>query len=414
MATTALSPAASRLPAPLLQELRGIMNTVPALLPPDIPFEQFRAGLWLELQQHPRMDECTPASLVAAVVKAANAGLVPGRDCHLLPFRNKGRYEVTHVPNYGGVVLSLERTGKIRKAFAHAVYSHDHFEVDYLEDRFSHKPHQTSQRGELKCFYGCVLLKDGTRHFELMSLAQIDDIRRRAPGHDTGPWATDYEQMARKTALKRVAKYVRLSPQQRQMLDDDDTREATDPTPERFRENVSDLYGDPREVPNFAQKRPVGALTPSVSLQDTPERPEGIVDDLGANEVFQCYPALTEKYRHVPSFVFDSISRQLWGCDWVHLGVDSGRFATIAKDYPLVCYLLEVGAKATSANWPQAFEEARADFPQLYAEMKGEVRTLAQHLPAGETRDKAQALADSPWTRLQDLEEFRAQVTASA
>lgn len=284
MATTAIQPRnATVLPAPILHEITAIMGNVPALLPPDIPFEQFRAGLWLEFQQQEHMGECAPPSIVASVIKAANAGLLPGRDCHVIPFKNHGRYEATLVANYAGIILAMERSGKVRKAFAHAVYSHDHFEVDYLEDRFSHKPHLTSQRGDLVCFYGCVLLKDGSRHLEVMTLEQIDVIRRKAPRHDTGPWATHYEEMARKTALKRVAKYVRLAPQQQQLLDDDDDRERSDISQERFQQTAADLYGEPRAIPNFAPPVPIETKIPPTPGSDTSQEKNAANRHEGSN-----------------------------------------------------------------------------------------------------------------------------------
>lgn len=256
MATTAVvQKTQSFLPAPILNQIQAVMPNIPALLPVDISLEQFRAAAWLELRQVRGLTECSGESVAAALVKAAQDGLLPGRDCHIIPFKNarNGRKEATMVTKYQGLILSLERTGKIKKAFAHAVYSKDKFEVDYLADVFSHKPCLMGDRGKLQCVYGCILEKDGTRHFEVMSLGQIDAIKARAPGHDSGPWTSDYEEMARKTALKRVAKYVRLSPQVQQLLADDDERERSDIGDERFRETAADLYGEPREIPNMTQ-----------------------------------------------------------------------------------------------------------------------------------------------------------------
>lgn len=67
---------------------------------------------------------------------------------------------------------------------------------------------------------------------------------KRAPAHESGPWVTDRVMMCRKTAIKRVAKYVRLTPGQRAMLDEDAAREQDDIAPERHRQNVVDLFGE--------------------------------------------------------------------------------------------------------------------------------------------------------------------------
>lgn len=237
------------LPEPMSRMLQGLMPDIRTLLPADIPFEQFRAALWLELTGRPALKDCSVESIREGAVKCATYGLLPGRDAHLLPFRNKrkgGRSEATYVPNYFGVLLALERTGKVKKAFAHPVYEGDEFVLDYFADVYHHVPYSVRQHepGKVRFFYGAVQLKDGTTHVEVMTIEQIEAVRKRAPAHDDGPWQSDYDQMARKTALKRCAKYVRLTPQQEEMLKEDDERALTDISPERHQQNIVDLFGD--------------------------------------------------------------------------------------------------------------------------------------------------------------------------
>lgn len=236
------------LPATLITTMADVMPHVPNLLPADISTEQFRAALYLELSGRPELAECTSQSLRDCVIKAATYGLLPGRDAHLLPFRNRrgGNRLATFVPNYFGLILALERSGKVAKAFAHAVYDGDDFEVDYLADVYRHVPAVARGRkaGSLRFFYGCVRLKDGTTHLEVMDEAQIDEVRRKSPSHEHGPWVDDFVLMARKTALKRAMKYVRLTPETQQMLEEDLAREREDIPEARHRQNVVDLFGE--------------------------------------------------------------------------------------------------------------------------------------------------------------------------
>src|SRR5262245_1935354 len=81
----------STLPPAMVETMKGLMPTVPALLPADIAPEQFRAALYLELSGRRDLADCTQDSLRDCVIKAALHGLLPGRDCHFLPFRNKGQ-----------------------------------------------------------------------------------------------------------------------------------------------------------------------------------------------------------------------------------------------------------------------------------------------------------------------------------
>ena len=133
----------SALPVVMLQTMQALMPQIPALLPADISTEQFRAALYLELSGRHDLADCTPESLRECVIKSAMHGLLPGRDCHLLPFRNKrhgNKKTATFVPNYFGLILALERTGKVAKAFAHPVYTGDEFVIDYLGDIYKHIP----------------------------------------------------------------------------------------------------------------------------------------------------------------------------------------------------------------------------------------------------------------------------------
>jgi recombination protein RecT len=278
--TTTVQPY-TQLPPAMVTTMRALMPQVPALLPPDIEPEQFRAALFLELSGRSALAECTQDSLRDCVVKAAMHGLLPGRDCHFLPFRNReqgGRRTATYVPNYFGLLLALDRTGKVAKAFAHPVYTGDDFSLDYLADTYSHVPAQVLGKppGALRFFYGCIRMKDGTTHIEVMDEAAIDAVRRRSPAHEQGPWVTDYLLMARKTALKRVAKYVRLTPALQDLVSDDDTRESQDIPPERHAANIVELFGDdPRGSTTTTPAPPETAEEPPPVSTPTPEPSPG-------------------------------------------------------------------------------------------------------------------------------------------
>lgn len=234
-------------------EISQRLPTLVHLLPADINIDQFRASLALHFNSIDKLIECTPKSVLSGVIKAATYGMMPGRDCWLLPFRNKGKLEAVFVPDYRGLIRTLERSGKVKRAFAHPVYANDHFVADYLADTFSHQPAMGKQRGTLKFFYACILLKDGTRHVHLMHLEDIEAIKKGAPGHDQGPWATHYEEMAKKTVLKQLCKYVQLTDEVTQLLQEDDERETTDFHGPRGEDAAEDLFGVKPEVVDHTQ-----------------------------------------------------------------------------------------------------------------------------------------------------------------
>jgi recombination protein RecT len=291
---TALS---KKVPHPLARQMENLLPKVEDLLPADIRFEQFRAALYLELSGRPELADCTPESLRDCVIKAATYGLMPGRDCHLLPFANKrsgGKKTATYVPNYFGIILAMERSGKVRRAFAHPVHEGDEWGFDLFADRPVHKPAVTlgKQAGKELFYYGAVMFKDGTCTFEVVTLEDLNAIKNRAPAHESGPWVTDRVMMNRKSAIKRVAKYVRLTAEHRALMEEDDRRELEDIPPERQRKNVTDMFGDLDPAQTFEEtvrsttpKRdptPPRGKTPVVEPTPTPEPvPEGVDPETG-------------------------------------------------------------------------------------------------------------------------------------
>jgi recombination protein RecT len=280
--TPAVQKRAHDLPVAMVSVMQGLMPAIPRLLPPDISTEQFRAALFLELSGRPALSDCTPDSLRDCVVKAATYGLLPGRDCHFLPFRSKrggNRRDATYVPNYHGIILALERSGKVRRAFAHAVHEGDEWGFDMFADRPLHRPAVTigKKPGKELFYYGAIMFRDGTCAFEVLSLEDLDALEKRSPAHDEGPWRTDRPMMRRKSALKRVAKYVKLTPELQTMLADDDAREREDIPEDRHRQTLVDLFGDVPPTSTVTQHTPKkassGAKEASTTSSQGPDTP---------------------------------------------------------------------------------------------------------------------------------------------
>ena len=55
-----------------------------------------------------------------------------------------------------------------------------------------------------------------------MSIEEIDAIRNRSKASNSGPWVTDYSEMAKKTVFKRASKWITLSPEIRDGLEKDE------------------------------------------------------------------------------------------------------------------------------------------------------------------------------------------------
>ena len=105
-----------------------------------------------------------------------------------------------------GVIKRVRNSGEVSRLNAFVVYRNDTFHVSYgLEMKLEHVPNFENP-GDPIGAYAICLFKDGENDFEFMSVKQINDIKARSKSGDSGPWKTDWSEMARKTVIRRLAK----------------------------------------------------------------------------------------------------------------------------------------------------------------------------------------------------------------
>ena len=164
-------------------------------------------------QRTPLLLQCTPASIVRAVMQGAELGLVPGsalNHAYLVPFRNNNVYEAQLIISAQGLTELMYRSGLVAFVTSEVVYQGDIFEYELgLEPKLRHVPtDETIDPLLITHAYMVVGLKDGSRVFRVMTRKGIDRIKARSKASGSGPWVTDYAEMARKTVIKNGSKYV--------------------------------------------------------------------------------------------------------------------------------------------------------------------------------------------------------------
>lgn len=182
----------------------------------------------------PKLMECSVPSLMGAVMQAAQLGLEPGLigHCYIIPY---GR-EATFIIGYKGMIDLARRSGQIQNIYAHAVYENDEFDHELgLEPKLKHKP-ADGDRGNFKGAYAVAHFKDGGYQFEYMPKSEIEKRRNRSAAAKSkhSPWHTDYEEMAKKTVIRHMWKYLPISVEiQQQAAQDEVVRKdiTADPEP---------------------------------------------------------------------------------------------------------------------------------------------------------------------------------------
>ncbi|HIW77076.1 MAG TPA: recombinase RecT [Candidatus Gordonibacter avicola] len=162
--------------------------------------------------------KCDIATLLSCVMKCSALGLEPsavdglGR-AYILPFRNHGRMEATFILGYKGMIALARRSGEIEDISARAVYEGDEFEYEFgLNEKLRHVPGNGEHTPDkLTYVYMVCHFKDGGHYIDVMTKAEVEAVRKRSKANDKGPWATDYEAMARKTVVRRAFPYLPVS-----------------------------------------------------------------------------------------------------------------------------------------------------------------------------------------------------------
>ena len=169
--------------------------------------------------RNPVLLQCTPASILQACLQASSLGLEPSGmagGAHLVPYWSKKRkqYEAQMIPDYRGLIDLALRSRQVTSIEARPVFASDEFEFRFgTEQKLTHVPRGDPKPDEMLCVYGLARLRNAPPVIELMTKAQIDAIRDRTPAAGSGPWVTDYVQMARKTVIKRLSNYIPRSPE---------------------------------------------------------------------------------------------------------------------------------------------------------------------------------------------------------
>lgn len=157
-----------------------------------------------------KLRSCDPISLRKCIANVVTAGLTLSpvmKFCYLIPRRIQGKMEATLEISYMGLIKMMTDSGSIAKMEAHIVYRND--ELDYqlgTEPIFKHRP-TLEKRGEMIAVYAEAHIRGGYVQREILTKDDIQEIKKRSQA-TTGPWFDFEGEMWRKSAIKRLFKYL--------------------------------------------------------------------------------------------------------------------------------------------------------------------------------------------------------------
>lgn len=215
-------------PKTLKQWLESAAEQIAAVSPPNVKPERVIRMALLAAHKNPRITECTPDSVVFSVIQIASWGLEIGRTAHLVPFKNtrNNTYTCTPMIDVKGIAQAMIQSGEVMSIDARVVRDGDVFKVIYgTEPTIIHEP-VIGSTTEITAFYAVFVLPNGDRKFEVMSKAEVDKVRAGSRSKDDGPWVSWYDEMGKKTVVKRGSKLIPMTERVHDLIEADNREYA--------------------------------------------------------------------------------------------------------------------------------------------------------------------------------------------
>lgn len=168
-------------------------------------------------------------------MQASQLGLEPDGvlgQAYLVPYRNRGQLEAQFQVGYRGYISLAMRSGQVKSISAEVVYEGDKFDYSFGTDQYlKHRP-ALKGRGEPVGVYAIAALDGGGHVFRVLSVDDVEGVRACSRAKDDGPWVTHWNEMARKTAVRALAKYLPMSVELQRAAVEDEHRDMVGATAE--------------------------------------------------------------------------------------------------------------------------------------------------------------------------------------
>ena len=175
--------------------------------------------LLVEKRSDDNISKCADGSLIQCALTAASLGLTFGKQfgqAYPVAFwDSKERcFKAQLIIGYRGYIFMAKRDAGCRME-AQAIYENDEFSIDLAGGSdLTHRP-PMGPRGEVVGAWARATFDDGQSIVEFMNIEELDKIRDHSNGYRSAvekgyshPWKNWVSEMARKSAVKRLAKMI--------------------------------------------------------------------------------------------------------------------------------------------------------------------------------------------------------------
>lgn len=179
--------------------------------------ERFARVCVTAFRQTPKLQMCSPGSILGAMMTCAQLDLEPNTPnglAYLIPYGRECQFQI----GYKGLLQLMYRSGAVASFNADVVFKQEveqglfkytsgihpdiHHEINLLDGSA-----RSGNPADIVAAYACCVLKSGEPIIRLVTRKEIDQARAQG-GRNSPAWRDHYAQMAIKTAIKRLVAWV--------------------------------------------------------------------------------------------------------------------------------------------------------------------------------------------------------------
>lgn len=219
-------------PKDLDSTLSGMINSVKMAAPKHLDADRLIRLCLTTIKKDQNLLSCwrnNKASVLASFMDSVQLGLeIDSRGlAFLIPYKGECTFQV----GYKGYISLAMRSGKLRNIYAEVVYESEqdnvNIELGLSRNLTHHFDFKIPRSGAIILAYAVAVFLDGSTHFEYVQPQDVERAKKKSQSFNSSkpqysPWNTDEPEMWKKTAIKRLCKYLDLSPELAEAISKDD------------------------------------------------------------------------------------------------------------------------------------------------------------------------------------------------
>ena len=176
--------------------------------------ERYAKMVYITISQSASLQKCSASSLCRAAGISASLDLdIDARGlAYLVPYKNHGVLEAQFQIGYLGLIELAYRSGKVKAISAHCIYESERdtakivrFDGQYkVEHPFSYE----KPTGKMIAVYATASIEGLGPQTVVLRADQIENFRKMSKAPNSPAWSGHYEAMAKKTAIRQLAKFL--------------------------------------------------------------------------------------------------------------------------------------------------------------------------------------------------------------